>query len=116
MWLYNAAEANKNICCAKYDGAVDHILVTRWLKKFLSDCKNLNDQTRSVRPKGIEDTRLVVALEVYQASSASHNSVWFVSFTTLAYPVSSIRRVSGELSISQSSVVRLLHDLGISSE
>ena len=47
----NAAEATKTICCAKGEGAVDDSTVTRWLKKFCSGCKNLDDQTRSGRPK-----------------------------------------------------------------
>ena len=37
-----AAEITENICCAK-DSAVDYSAVTRWFKKFCSDCKNLVD-------------------------------------------------------------------------
>ena len=31
---YNVAEATKNVCCAKGEGAIDHSTVTRWLKKI----------------------------------------------------------------------------------
>ena len=39
---HNAAEANKNICCA-----VDHNTVTRWFHIIRLGCKYLNDQARS---------------------------------------------------------------------
>ena len=48
-----AVEINKNSCRAKGEGAVDYSIVTRWLVKFRLGCKNLNDQTRSVRPKDV---------------------------------------------------------------
>ena len=39
---HNAAEATKNICCVKDEDAADQSTVTRWLKKFGSDCKDLD--------------------------------------------------------------------------
>ena len=46
---HNAAEATKNICCVKNEGAaVDQSIVSRQ-KKFCSDCKYFNDQARSGR-------------------------------------------------------------------
>ena len=48
---HNAAEANKNIFLCKIEGTVDHSAVIRWFKKLYSDCKNLNDQAWSSRPK-----------------------------------------------------------------
>ena len=48
--LYNfevghiAAEANKNICFAKFIGAVDQSTVTWWFEKFFLGCENLDDQ------------------------------------------------------------------------
>ena len=48
---HNAVEADKNICCVKSEGAVDHSIVTRWLKKCHSTCKTPNNQARSDRPK-----------------------------------------------------------------
>ena len=33
---YNSAEAIKNICCVKGEGAVDISAVTRWFKKSCS--------------------------------------------------------------------------------
>ena len=48
---YESAEASKNICWGEGEGAIDHNTVTRWFKKFLSGYKNLNDQTRSDKPK-----------------------------------------------------------------
>ena len=89
---HKAAEATKNIRCAKGEDAVDHSTVTRWFKKFRSGCKNLDDQARSGRPKTVDSEAVFQAIE--------------------ANPKSSTRKVSGELGISQSSVVRRLHDLG----
>ena len=51
---HNTAEATKNICCVKSEGAVDHSPVTRWLKKFCPGCKNLDDQARLCRPKTVD--------------------------------------------------------------
>ena len=39
---HNTGEATKNIGCLESDGAVDHRTVTRWFKKYHSDCKNLD--------------------------------------------------------------------------
>ena len=49
---YNTAEIR--ICCAKNKGTVDRSTVTRWLKKFRSGCKNLDDQAISGRPKLVD--------------------------------------------------------------
>ena len=51
---HNDAEAIKNICRAKGEGAVDHNTVTRWFKKFCSGCKNLDDQAKSSRAKTVD--------------------------------------------------------------
>ena len=74
---HNTTEANKTICCAKDEGAVDSSTVTRWLKKFRSGCKNLYDLTRPGRPKTENSEPVLQAIE--------------------ANPMSSSRRVSGEL-------------------
>ena len=44
---HNAAEATKNIRCAKREGTVDHITITRWFKKFYLSCKK--DRANSSR-------------------------------------------------------------------
>ena len=88
---HNAVEATKSICCAKGEGTVDHSTVKRWLKKFRSDSKNLDNQTRSGRPKTVDYVILLKAMEINSASST--------------------RRVWSKLGISQSSVVRHLYDL-----
>ena len=51
---YNAADATKNLCCAKGEGSVDHSTITKWIKKFHLGCKKLDDQTRSSWPKTID--------------------------------------------------------------
>ena len=43
---HDAVDATKNICCAKGESGVNHSRVIRSLKKFLSACKNLEDQTK----------------------------------------------------------------------
>ena len=87
----NATEATKNIGCTKGEGTIDDSRVTKWFKKFRSGCKNLDDQAMSGRTK-------TVAFEAVLSSQRKS--------------VSGTERVSGELGISQSSVVRQLHHLG----
>ena len=80
----NTAEATKNICCAKCDGTVDHNTVTKWFKKFCSDFKNLDDQTRSGRCQNKNSKAVLQAIEEnltistqYQVSSASQHPSMF---------------------------------------
>ena len=40
---HNAAEETKSICWVKGEGTFDHNMVTRWLKKFCSSCKNIDE-------------------------------------------------------------------------
>ena len=87
---HKAVEATKNICCAKDDDAVDHYTVTRWVKKYRSGWNYLDNHVRSGKIK----------------------TEYFVLQNIEANPASCTRRVSGELSISQSRVVHHLHDLG----
>ena len=88
---HNATEATKHIRCTKGEGEVDHTTVTRWLKKCRSSCLNLDDQARWGKLKIEDSEAMFEAIE-----------------TNL---VSSTRRVSGELGISQSVVVSHIHDL-----
>ena len=75
---HNAAEVTKNICCMIGESAVNHCTITRWLKKFYSGCKNLNNQARSGRPKSViprlssKPLRLIQYLTVQYDSSPSH--------------------------------------------
>ena len=67
---HNAKEATKNICCTKVEGSVDHSTVTRLFKKFCSDCKNVNNQTWSGRPKTI-DSKAVLQTRVTNPASST---------------------------------------------
>ena len=80
IYYNNAVEATKNISCARGEDTVDHFTVTRGLKKFCSGRNNLDDQAKSVQPKPV-------------GSKFGKSSEY-------------TRRVSGEIDISQSSVVR----------
>ena len=84
---HNEAESTKNICWAKGEGTVDHL---KGLKKFCSDKKNLDNQKELSKPKTMDSKVMLQAIE-----------------TNL---VSSTRRVSGELGISQSNIIHHLHD------
>ena len=87
----------KNMGCAKSEGAVDHSSVTRWLKKFCSSYKNLDDDRENFgRPKTVDSKAVFQAIE--------------------ANPASSTRRISDETGISQSSVVRHLYAHGKSGD
>ena len=87
---HNTTQPTKNIYCMKGEGAVDHSTVTRWFKKFCSSCKN-DDQEKAGRPKTIDSKAMLQAIEANLLSSTG--------------------RVSGKLSISQSSVVYHFHNL-----
>ena len=91
----NAVEISKNIGCVRHKNEVDHSTVTRWLKKFRSGCKNLDNQMRSGRSKCVDSEIVLQAIEANLASSTQ--TVW------------------GELCISYSSVVHHFYDLGIQS-
>ena len=82
--VHNTAEATKSICCAKGDSTDDHNPATRWLKKFCSGYMKVS-QARSVRPKNGDSEVVYQVIKTNLASSA--------------------RRVSGELGISQFSMV-----------
>ena len=85
---HNPAEATKNICWAKSEGAIDNSTV-RWFKKFCLGCKNFDDQAMAGRSKTRKSKAALQAIETNLQSS------------TL--------RVSGNLSILQSRVVYHLH-------
>ena len=90
---HNTTDATKNICGAKCEGKVDHPTVNiDSVMKFHPDCKNLNEQSSLDKLKTINSEAIEVNL------------------------VSQTQKISGELSISQSSVVCYLHDLGKSTQ
>ena len=84
-----AREATKNICCERSKGTIDYSTVTRCFKKFCSGCKNLDNLTKSGRPKTVDSEAVLETIE--------------------PFPV----RVSGELVISQFIVVHHLHNLNL---
>ena len=88
---HNALEATRKNC-VKSEDAVDHGTVTRWVKKFCSSRKNLNEQARSDRPKTIESDAVFHAIQ--------------------ANLVSSTRRVSGVFGISKSNMVHHPNNIG----
>ena len=87
----NAGETTKNIWFPKSEVAVDYSTITGRLKKFCSGWKNRVDQARSGRSKNLDSEAM---LQTIEANMESIN-----------------QRVSGELSISQSSVSRYLREL-----
>ena len=88
---YNAANTTRNIYWAKGEGTVDHSTVTRWLKKCCLGYKNFDNQARADRLKSMDSKSMLIAIETNLASSTLN--------------------VSGELGISQFSMVHHLHDL-----
>ena len=56
---HNAIETIKNICCAKVESTFYHSTVTRWLKKFCTSCKNLNDHIMAGRSKTVNCTAML---------------------------------------------------------
>ena len=45
--------STKNICGAKEKDALDQTTVSKWLKKFHSGCKNLDNKASSAKPKSL---------------------------------------------------------------
>ena len=84
---YNTTELTRMICFVKGEDAVDHRIVSRWFKEFRLGCRNPDCQQRS----GGSQT-VLEEIEVILSSST--------------------RRVSGELEILHSSVVRHFLTLG----
>ena len=68
---YYVAEATKNISRKKCEDAVDHKTVSRCFKKFCSDCKSLNNQTRSGKHKTIDSKAMLQVARV----CISHSTV-----------------------------------------
>ena len=87
---HNIAEATKNIC-AKGEVTIDNSTISKWLKKFCSGYRNLDDWARSCKFKSIASEAVLKAIEANLASST-----W---------------RVSVELKISQSIVIHQHQDL-----
>ena len=58
---YKAAEAIKNIWCAKGDGTVGHSTVTKWLKNLCSGCKNLDDHLTLSGSKSVDSEAVLQA-------------------------------------------------------
>ena len=124
---HNAAEATKNICCAKGEGTVDNNTVIKYMKKFYLDCKDLDDPLRQIRQVALEEYQassvsyslvwfVILKSGEFHSSTVSHSPEWFITFTTSTNPTSSSRRVSGEIRISQTSVVCYRHNLSKSGE
>ena len=77
---HNAAKATKNICYAKCKRCSYLQENNQMVQEIL-----LEDQAKSNRPKTIDFKivlQIIVTLREYQASSASHSPVWFVTYTT----------------------------------
>ena len=89
---HSITEATKNICGAKGEGAVDYSTITRLFKKFQSCCKNIDNQEMSGSPQTVDCKAVLQTIE--------------------SNLVSSMQRISGELSSLQYSIVCYFHNLG----
>ena len=83
---HKTAETKKNICSVEGEDSLDHSTVNRWFKKF-----HFNDPVRSGKPQNVDSDAMIQAIE--------------------ANPASTIRRVSGDLSILKSSVIHHFHSI-----
>ena len=93
---YSALKTIKSISYAKVESRIDQSRVNKLLNKFRSTFKILDDQERPSRPKTVDFEALFKAKKKNRKGSTP--------------------RISDDLGISQSSVVRHLHDLSKSSE
>ena len=62
---HNAAEATRNICYAKGESHLDQSTANKWFKKFRSGEKNLEDKSRSGRPRTVEFIRLTSTFLIF---------------------------------------------------
>ena len=90
---HNTVRATKNICCLKDEDAIDHTTVTKWVKKFCSTFKNLNNQAKSDRPKNMDSEVVFQAIGANPIWRAFHRQVLFVNFITSAkaYRIAELR-------------------------
>ena len=68
--VHETAEVTKNLCYMKGEGTIDFKIVSRWMKKFWSGCKNLKELAKS---KTMDSEVLLQALE---ADPVSIRRVW----------------------------------------
>ena len=87
---HNVVEETKNICWVKGVCAVDYSTITRWSKKFCSGWKNLNNQTRSGRPKTVDSEVVFQIIEANLVDRHRHDLgkskcncriVFYITFT-----------------------------------
>jgi [histone H3]-lysine36 N-dimethyltransferase SETMAR len=87
-----AVDAAKKICQVEGEAIVSIRTAQKWFNRFNEGCTNFKDESRSGRPTIVDSEALLNAVE--------------------ANPSTSSRRLSAELDIPQTSVVRHLHTLG----
>ena len=115
---HNDLEATKNICCTKGEGSVDHSTVLVYVPLKLCSKSSREYQASSASHSPVWFIIFTTSAKIRQVAvrdirRARHLIfVWFVIFTTSTNQANCSQRVSGELSVSQSNVVCLLHNLG----
>ena len=62
-------DVTKNIFCSKGEETVNPSAITRWLMKFHSGWKKLDDQVITGRPKGVDSETMLQAIEPNPASN-----------------------------------------------
>ena len=83
-------KATRNFCYMKGEGPVDYNTVARWLKKFRSSCKNLDDQVRSSGLKTLDSEAVLEAIEANLISSiqrVTSNKLCILQFSVVCHLV-----------------------------
>ena len=99
-WMCNVVESRKLIlmnhdttkvtkifCCAKGKRAIDPISLTKCFEIFFSGSKCINDQGKTQNSESVLQAKGKIRWGTngeYQASSAYHNLVWFMTLSTSA--------------------------------
>ena len=89
---FTASAAARQICQVEGEGKVSNRTARKWFKQFSQGDTNLTDKKRSGRPKTINSEAILNAVEIN--------------------PSTSTRRLTAELGIPKTSIVRHLHSLG----
>ncbi|CAF0817539.1 unnamed protein product [Didymodactylos carnosus] len=82
---HTAAEAIRNICAAKGEGAVKKSTASDWFRKFKNGDTNFEDQPRSGRPFSIDPEALRQAVEADPATSTCKLSAKFGTSNSTIY-------------------------------
>ena len=91
---YDTMEVKKDISWVKGESTADHSTETRWLKKFCSSCKNLDDHSKSGRLKNVDSEAMIQTIETNLTSRTEFGWLvgWLFGWVFMAYQPEVVQR------------------------